>query len=249
MIALRHRSAPRTHVGLVRKVNEDALLARDDAALWVVADGMGGHDNGQWASQTLIAEFAALALPADPAARGAAMVAAFEAGNTTIHDAAQAAGKQMGTTCVLFHLNADDTLFLWVGDSRIYRSRGGELTQVTRDHTVVQELVDRGSLAPEDAETHPMSHVLSRAVGTEAGLRYDALVDKALPGDRYLLCSDGITKVVPEVLIARLLAKGNIDAAADQLLAETLERGAPDNTSLIVVSVEETTALTPQDGL
>ena len=248
MIALRHRSAPRTHVGLVRKVNEDAMLARDDTALWVVADGMGGHDNGQWASQTLIAQFAALDLPHDPGARGAAMIAAFEAGNTLINDAAQAAGKQMGTTCVLFHLGGDDALFLWVGDSRIYRSRSGEMTQVTRDHTVVQELVDRGSLAAEDAETHPMSHVLSRAVGTEATLHYDCIVDKARPGDRYLLCSDGITKVVPEPLIARLLARANIDAVADQLLAETLERGAPDNTTLIVVSVEESTALTPQDA-
>ncbi len=246
---LRHRSAPRTHVGMVRKVNEDSLLARDDAALWVVADGMGGHENGQWASQTLIAQFAEMDMPPDPAARGSALVAAFEAGNTAINDAATTAGKQMGTTAVLFHLNGDDALFLWVGDSRIYRSRRGEMTQVTRDHTVVQELVDRGSLAPEDAETHPMSHVLSRAVGTEAALRYDCIVDKAWPGDRYLLCSDGLTKVVPEVLIARILARGNIDAAADQLIAETLERGAPDNTSIVIVSVEETTALSGQDGL
>ena len=240
---LRYRSAPRTHVGLVRKVNEDALLARDDVALWVVADGMGGHDNGQWASQTLVAQFAALDLAVDRSARGPAIVSAFEHGNHEINAAAVAAGKQMGTTAVLVHLDADDVLLLWVGDSRIYRSRRGELVQLTRDHTVVQELVDRGSLAAEDAESHPMSHVLSRAVGTEAALRYDCIVDKALAGDRYLLCSDGLTKVVPEEIMARLLARGNIDAAADQLLAETLQRGAPDNTTLVVLSVEEVTAI------
>ena len=92
MMRLRYRSAPRTHVGLVRSVNEDSLLARDDAALWVVADGMGGHDNGQWASQTLVGQFAGLNLGIEPAARGAAIVTAFEAGNQAINRVAVEAG-------------------------------------------------------------------------------------------------------------------------------------------------------------
>jgi serine/threonine protein phosphatase PrpC len=241
--SLRYRSAPRTHVGLVRSANEDAMLARDEAALWIVADGMGGHDNGQWASQTLVGRFAQLDLSIDRAARGAAIVQAIETGNRLIHDAATAAGKQMGTTVVAMHGDGDDVLLLWVGDSRIYRLRGGMLMQLTRDHTLVQDLVDRGSLHPDEAETHPMSHVLTRAVGTEGVLRCDSLVDKAQAGDRYLLCSDGLSKVVPDDLVAAILSTGAIDAAADRLIAETLGRGAPDNTTVVVLSAEETTAL------
>lgn len=243
MMQFRYRSAPRTHVGLVRKVNEDSMLARDDASLWVVADGMGGHDNGQWASRTLVEQFATVDLDVDRQARGAAIVRAFENGNRAINAAASAAGKQMGTTAVLVHSDADDILLLWVGDSRIYRLRAGSFVQLTRDHTLVQDLIDRGTLLPEEAETHPMSHVLSRAVGTEPDLRYESSVDKALAGDRYLLCSDGLTKVVPDALMAKILSAGSIDLAADRLLAETLERGAPDNTTLVILSVEEVTAL------
>ncbi len=219
------------------------MLVRDDAALWIVADGMGGHANGQWASQTLVAHFAAIALPAERGERGAALLRAIEEGNRVIHAAGVAAGKQMGTTIVAMHGDADDVLLLWVGDSRIYRWRAGTLTQLTRDHTLVQDLVARGSLAPEAAETHPMAHVLSRAVGAEATVRPDSAVDKAQAGDRYLLCSDGLSKVVPDDLVAAILSTGTIDAAADRLIAETLGRGAPDNTTVVVLSAEETTAL------
>lgn len=242
-MSLRYRSAARTHVGLVRKVNEDSMLARDDAALWIVADGMGGHDNGQWASQTLVAQFAALDLAINRNARGAAIVHALKDGNDAIHDAATAAGKQMGTTAVVVHCDAEDVLLIWVGDSRIYRLRGPQFVQMTRDHTMVQDLVDRGTLHPSEAETHPMSHVLSRAVGTEAVLRYDSLVDRAVAGDRYLLCSDGLSKVVSDDQVAAILSTGTIDSAAERLIAETLERGAPDNTTVIVLSAEEATAL------
>ena len=240
---LRYRSAPRTHVGLVRKANEDSMLARDEVALWVVADGMGGHDNGQWASQTLVAQFAALNLHINRNARGAAIVQAMQQGNRTINEAAAAANKQMGTTVVIVHCDADDVLLLWVGDSRIYRLRGEMFTQLSRDHTLVQDLVDRGALAAEEAESHPMSHVLSRAVGTEPVLRYETLVEKALPGDRYLLCSDGLTKCVSDMRMAAILSAGSIEAAAERLIAETLEGGAPDNTTVVVVSAEEATAL------
>jgi len=240
---LRYRSAARSHVGMVRSVNEDSVLTRDDAHLWIVADGMGGHENGQWASQTLIGRFAQLDLPVDRATRGATIVRTIENGNRTIHAAATAAGKQMGTTTVVMHCDATDVLLLWVGDSRIYRFRQNRLVQLTRDHTLVQDLVDRGSLRPDEAETHPMSHVLTRAVGTEASLRCDSLVDKEQAGDRYLLCSDGLSKVVPDELVATILSTGTIDAAADRLIAETLDRGAPDNTTVVVLSAEEMTAL------
>ncbi len=238
---LRFRTAVRTHPGLVRSVNEDSVIARDDIALWVVADGMGGHANGQWASQTLVAQFADLALDGDAETRGAAMVAALQAGNATIVAAGKAAGLSMGTTAVLIHLDGTNLMCLWVGDSRAYRFRRGGLTQLSRDHSVVQELVDRGSLSPEEAETHPMAHVLSRAIGGEETARPEGITDTALPGDHYLLCSDGLTKVVPEEAIGRLLRLPSVNAAADRMIAETLANGAPDNVTVVLISVEEAT--------
>lgn len=243
MMRLRYRSAARTHPGLVRAVNEDSVLARDDLGLWLVADGMGGHENGQWASQTLVAHFAALEAGSYAADKARAVNGALDAGNATIVRAAQAAGVQMGTTAVLFYVDASQGSAVWVGDSRLYRYRRGSLEQLSRDHTVVQELVDRGSLTADEAEQHPMSHVLSRAVGTEAQLRSDIRTEALEPGDHYLVCSDGLTKVVPDSAIAEALAIPNIGIAADRLLKETLDRGAPDNVTLIIVAVEEMTAV------
>jgi serine/threonine protein phosphatase Stp1 len=238
---LRFRSAMRTHPGLVRTANEDSGLSRDDVALWLVADGMGGHSHGDWASQTLAGQLQAVDLSGPVSERGPAIVAAMNAGNAAIVEAR--AGSQMGTTAVLLHLEGAQLLCLWVGDSRAYRFRRGGLQQITRDHSVVQELIERGLLEPADAETHPMAHVLSRAVGTEAELRIEAFHDEAMPGDQYLLCSDGLTKVVPEEVIARLLRLPSPNAVADRLIAETLAYGAPDNVTVIVVSVEEVTEL------
>jgi serine/threonine protein phosphatase PrpC len=240
---LRYRSAVRSHTGNVRQVNEDSALARDDVALWLVADGMGGHAHGDWASQTVAGQLAAVDLSGPVAERGPAIVAALKAGNAAIVDAAARAGSQMGTTAVLLHLEGQDLLCLWVGDSRAYRFRRGGLVQLSRDHSVVQELIDRGLLDASEAESHPMAHVLSRAVGTEAELRTEAIHDQAMPGDQYLLCSDGLTKVVPEDVIARLLRLPSVNAVADRLIAETLARGAPDNVTVIVISVEEVTEL------
>jgi serine/threonine-protein phosphatase Stp1 len=240
---LRYRSALRTHTGCVRQVNEDTGLARDDVALWLVADGMGGHANGQWASQTVAAHLAALDLAVPASARGPAIIGALKASNQTITEAAAKAGTPMGTTAVLLHISGADLLCVWVGDSRAYRFRRGGLVQLSRDHSAVQDLVDRGALTPEEAENHPMAHVLSRAVGTEAELRPEAISDSAQPGDCFLICSDGLTKVVPEDVIARLLRLPGVNAAADRLIAETLARGAPDNVTVVVVAVEETTEI------
>ena len=232
-LTLRCRSETRTHPGLVRKVNEDSVLARDDIGLWLVADGMGGHANGRWASQTLAAGFAALggAVTGDAQLREA-----LAAGNRAIFAAAKKAGAQMGTTGVVLHLSPDEATCLWVGDSRAYRRRGATLTRLTHDHSLVQEMVDRGALRPEEAEDHPMGHVLSRAVGAVAEVECDMVRGDAESGDRYLLCSDGLTKVVADDEIADILADPPA-AAADRLLALALERGGPDNISLVLVEV------------
>ena len=232
-LTLRCWSETRTHPGLVRKVNEDSVLARDDIGLWLVADGMGGHANGRWASQTLAAGFAAL----DGARTGAArLLEVFAEGNSAIFAAATKAGAQMGTTGVLLHVDGGEAMCLWVGDSRAYRRRAAELTRLTHDHSLVQEMVDRGSLAPAEAEDHPLGHVLSRAVGAGAEVMCDVVRDATQPGDRFLLCSDGLTKVIADTEIAAVMAEPPA-SAADKLLALALERGAPDNVSLVLIEV------------
>lgn len=240
MTQFRVRSAAATHVGNVRTVNEDAILSRDDLSLWAVADGMGGHANGQWASATLIAAIDTVALgPDDPYA---SLVSTLYAGNGAIIRAAVVSGASMGTTVVVLHLGDTEVTGLWVGDSRIYRRRGGVLTQLTRDHSMVQELVDRGTLTAGEAETHPMAHVLSRAVGMEESLAHDAFRDEAIVGDVYLLCSDGLTKVISHDAIAARLSVSPV-RAVEGLLADTLAAGAPDNVSVIVISLEQATVI------
>lgn len=243
MTRLRVRAAAATHPGCVRASNEDAILARDTAGLWAVADGMGGHANGEWASATLIDALAALGPGEGDAAPR--LIAALQAGNGAIVRAATSLGAKMGTTVVVLHLAGDAVTGLWVGDSRIYRMRGGTLTQLTRDHSVVQEMVDRGQLTAAEAEDHPMAHVLNRAVGIEESLAWDGFEDRAQPGDSYLLCSDGLTKVLADAAIAARLAGGSPARAVEALVADTLAAGAPDNVSVIIVALEETTAIAP----
>jgi serine/threonine protein phosphatase PrpC len=125
----------------------------------------------------------------------------------------------------------------WAGDSRAYRVRDGEIVQISRDHSMVQDLVDAGMLAPEDAEKHPNANIITRAVGVNEQLRVDAVRGDARPGDQFLLASDGLTRLVDNDELAAVLTSRNPDAAADLLIETTLARGAPDNVTAIIVKV------------
>ncbi len=228
-------STARTHPGR-RPRNEDAMLARDDLGVWAVADGMGGHQGGSWASATVIETLARLAAEAD--GRQIALDRVVAEGNQEIVEASrELGGGPIGTTFAALAFDGYAMTGLWVGDSRIYRWRDGELQRLTRDHSIVQEMVDRGAMLPEEAEKHPMAHVLSRAVGVQAAVSADRFGLEALPGDMFLLCSDGLTRVVSEPEIAAELATGNAQVATDTLIDMTLDRGAPDNVSIIVVRI------------
>jgi len=243
-VNFRVRSTCVTHTGLVRAANEDSALVREEAQVWVVADGMGGHANGQWASQTVVSAIRAATLKGEfePDVNG--LIDAIQAANSHIFQAAQETGRSMGSTAVALYLCGDQFACVWAGDSRIYLLRAGQLYLITRDHTQVQEMVDRGILTPEEAVNHPMSHVLSRAVGVQGELQLEATADQALPRDVFLLCSDGLTGVVSEPEIADRLSHFNGDAACGRLLDLVLSRGAPDNVTMIAVACEEATALT-----
>ena len=235
-----------THAGLVRSVNEDAFLDRGEVGLWAVADGMGGHENGRWASTAVVAALGQAALEGDLDADTKRIADAIHAANATIQAAAETAGRRMGSTVVALRICGVHFQCYWAGDSRIYLLRGGQLVQLTRDHTQVEDMVERGLLTRAEAWRHPMSHVLSRAVGVEPELQLDAVVDVVEPRDLFLLCSDGLTGFVSEAELSERLDHLDPRTACKHLLELVLSRGASDNLTMVAVLCEEATMLSDQ---
>ena len=228
-----------THTGLVRKENEDNIAVHPDRGLWAVADGMGGHANGRWASAQIVAELAAAPLASDLDADCDSIADALADANAKIVAAAEAAGQTIGSTVVALRIAGRRYACLWAGDSRIYRMRDGRLRQLTRDHSQVEQLVQAGIIKPEEAESHPMANVITRAVGVAPDLALDVVEDEIVSGDSFLLCSDGLSKCLSDGEIAAIVATHPPGEACDALLAATLKRGAPDNVSVIVVRCED----------
>lgn len=237
-------SAAHSHVGKVRKINEDACLERPHlgaGGLWAVADGMGGHTAGDVASRAVIEALRQVAPGNSQESLVAAVGQALQQVNETLREQAvrQYQNRTIGSTVAVLLTYAERAICLWAGDSRIYRLRGGQLIQLTRDHSHVQELVDRGLLAPAEARHHPMANVITRAVGSQAGLELDQADFELVAGDVYLLCSDGLSKLVEDDEIARLLAGSNSRNAVQSLIQAALARGADDNVTTVVVSIHQ----------
>jgi serine/threonine protein phosphatase PrpC len=243
LASLRVESGAVTHVGKVRSHNEDSHLARENDGLWVVADGMGGHEGGEWASAKIIEELENLRLPAEFDQACEKIADAVHEANAAIYKKSLRRGKQMGSTVVLLYTQGSRFTVFWVGDSRAYLLRGGSLHRVSRDHSQIQEMIDRGLISAEDAVGHPMGHVLARAVGVSDTLELDSVGGEIEPGDIFLLCSDGLHGFVPETEIARILNRGVPDETSEQLVELTLQRGAPDNVTVITVMFTEPTLL------
>ena len=229
--------------GLRRASNQDRLLA--EAPLFVVADGMGGHEGGEVAAALAIEVFrghGALYCEKDVEAGLRALVA--EA-NEAIFKKAQAdlRLKGMGTTVVAALVHDDAVTIAHVGDSRAYRLRGGELQVLTRDHSYVAELVDMGALTPEQAEKHPHASLITRALGTREGVEADIETLTVQDQDVFLLCSDGLTKMVPEAEVQGIVAAaGRLGDATEQLIAAANKHGGEDNVTVCLfrVSLPET---------
>lgn len=225
-----------SHAGAVRTRNEDSLVCRDDAGLWAVADGAGGHGAGDVASQAVAAALAGL--PRQLSA--AELLAQVRLRLTAVHAdlqaqaAAAGPGRILASTVVVLLARGGHFAALWAGDSRIYLLRDGMLKRVTRDHSLVQEMVDEGTLTEAEAEAHPQANVITRAIGARGELDLDKLSDRILPGDSFLLCSDGLFKELPEALIAERLRAG---AGAGDLVADAVSAGARDNVTAVVVRV------------
>lgn len=233
-------SAAATDVGSKRRINEDALLERPDAGLWVVADGMGGHAAGDVASHAVVHPLSLMERPESFADFADAVEDAFMSVNQQLRDyaATELGGRTVGTTVVALLLSGRTGLCLWAGDSRLYRLRNGQLSRVSRDHSAVQEMVEAGAISQDEADRHPKSNVITRAVGGSDRLLVDAAVFAPEAGDTYLLCSDGLYNEVAEDCIRRKLSLSP-DEAVRHLIDEALHNGGRDNVTVIVVRLLE----------
>ena len=232
-----------TDTGRQRRANEDSMLAR--SPLFVVADGMGGAQAGEVASRLAIESFQH-GLDDTSDAEGSLATYA-RAANVSIHERSQAdaAHAGMGTTLTAVYVGAEEVAIAHVGDSRAYCLRDGELLRLTDDHSLVDELIRQGKLTPEEAVEHPQRSVITRALGPEPEVEIDTRSYRARDGDVYLLCSDGLTTMVPDALLAEiLLAHGRLRDAGEALIAAANEAGGRDNITVVLLRVEEV-ALAP----
>ncbi len=231
--------------GRVRSQNEDHFLTDADEGLIVVADGLGGRPSGEVASEIAArAAHEALTSRSWTEGRGDAMTEAVQAANQAVAAAAEANEELagMGTTLTVLAVDPETGALTigHVGDSRAYRQRDGVLEQLTRDHTVAQELLDAGKLVNPDISDHPFRHLLNRAVGTEPDVEVEVFADSAQPGDVYLLCSDGLIAVVDDEVISQTLSTaraGTLETVADELISTANEGGGPDNITVGLLAV------------
>ena len=228
-----------SHVGKVRSVNEDSCLARAEIGLFAVADGVGGAHAGEYASGLLASVLNEVG-PAPTAHQFLRDVRTrLEGANRTLRAETVRRGEAFlsASTIVCLLLHAGLYAGVWAGDSRLYLLRTGRFRQVTRDHSQVQELVDEGFLSEAEARVDPRGNIITRAVGANERLELDIVEGEARPGDVFLLCSDGLNRVLEDDEIAWLLEHLAPQAAVDALVEATLERGAPDNVTVVVVKV------------
>jgi protein phosphatase len=232
----RWTSAARTDTGCVRQINEDAVLDAPERGLWAVADGMGGHAVGDLASRMVIERLAAMTVRS-PIAEARAQL--LDVNAQLRAEAAKRQVSRIGSTVVLLAARDGACAYLWAGDSRIYLLRRGRLTQLTRDHSHVEELKARGQLTAEEALHHPAQHLITRAVGALDLLELDEDSVDLRDGDTFLLCSDGLSNDVSEAEIASELSEADCELAAQRLLEIALARGGRDNISVIVARAED----------
>jgi serine/threonine protein phosphatase Stp1 len=228
-----------TDPGAVRDHNEDSYISCPDIGLWAVADGVGGHHAGEVASQT-----ATEALRTVPSGLNATqLITEVRMRLARVHqqlreEAAQRGVDAMATTIVVLLARGSYFACLWAGDSRVYLLRDGKITQLTRDHSLVQELIDAKTITEDEATTHPRSNVITRAVGAgDLELALDKYSERLCAGDRFLLCSDGLWKTLAPEELTQLLLTADGKPSAERLLEAALERGADDNVTVVAVEV------------
>jgi len=225
-----------THVGLRREHNEDTYYADGDLRLWLVADGMGGHEHGEVASalarDTLVREVG----------KGIELVRAIQLADEEIirHSTRRSEALPMGTTIAALHIGDGNAFEVaWVGDSRVYQWTGEGLKQLSQDHSYVQELIDQGAITSEQARSHPHRNVVTQALGVTdpQSLRVESVRGELKPGMQLLLCSDGLTEEVKDSAIAAIVGRGDLtpQECVDHLILAALDGGGSDNVTVILV--------------
>ncbi|MFC5717613.1 PP2C family protein-serine/threonine phosphatase [Pseudomonas sp. GCM10022188] len=232
-------SAARTATGKVRADNEDAVLERPRQGLWAVADGMGGHRGGALASRLIVDGLAELPLAGDLAERLGQVRQCLHRLNRQLGQTptvtAACPDPVIGSTVVALLIEARRAACIWAGDSRCYLWRAGRLYQLSRDHSLVQQLIDEQRISPEQAAAHPAAHALTRAVGVGAALALEVVELEVLPGDAFLLCSDGLYQDLAPEALGAALALPSAALAVQRLFAQALDGPARDNLSAVVV--------------
>jgi PPM family protein phosphatase len=235
----------RTDTGRQRRGNEDAFYAR--APLFAVADGMGGAQAGEVASH-LAVEVLEQGLPDGVGSVEERLRERVREANARIMESAQAddARAGMGTTLTVAYVGEDDLTVAHVGDSRLYRLRDGTFERLTDDHSLVEELVRQGKLTPEEADEHPQRSIITRALGAEEGVEADSRTWPGRHGDVYLICSDGLTSMIPEAQVAQVLTESPSLAGAGRMLIDAAnDAGGRDNITVVLFRLEEVGAGAP----
>lgn len=234
--ALHWTTAAETHRGMRRQINEDAILVRADVGLWAVADGMGGHEAGDVASRMVTDALGTLDRSRSLSRFVDDVDDALSEINARLrsHASEHFDGRTMGCTIVVLIVGGRVGVCLWAGDSRLYCLRNRELRQITRDHSPLEEAVERGLMTAKDAAQQPESSVITRAVGGQEELHLDIIVFEVEPDDTYLSCSDGLYRELDDGEIRDLLLHRDVEQSVEDLLGCALERGARDNVSIIV---------------
>lgn len=228
-----------TNEGIIRSHNEDALFMNSDNGLWVVADGMGGHDAGELASQMIIEHMEKVGFDQSLEQLIDNIEDSLIDVNKYLYKKAKSAAVQttIGSTVVILLIYNNYCVYMWVGDSRLYRLRDEQLRQMTTDHSQVQSYIEQGLISREEAIVHPHSHMINRAVGVSKNLYVDIDIQTIQPNDRYLLCSDGLTKHIVDIEFQDILQNGDSESVCKELIDLTLYRGAGDNVTSIVIDI------------
>lgn len=228
-----------SHKGCVRHHNEDSYLVEPQIGLWVVADGMGGHEAGEVASASIVEHLATIGI----ASSAPDLRARFEDRLSRAHDEIRQISRSRGVTIgsTVAALLAMDGRFacLWSGDSRVYLIRNSEISQISRDHTEVQELLDSGVISEAEAENWPRRNVITRAIGVSDEIDIDFQQGETLAGDVFVLATDGLTAHVSDAEIAAAVVAAAPQAACENLLATVLDRGGTDNVTIVLVKIRD----------
>lgn len=244
-----------TDVGKVRSANEDSLLVDDERNLYIVADGMGGHQGGGYASSNAVSKIQEDIVGAESSQESTQPVGSGEdksPGQIRLRNALLGANdhifkkaledpslRGMGTTCTAIQFDAKHVNIAHVGDSRLYVLRDGKLIQVTKDHSWVQEQVDSGVLTEEEALNHPLKNIITRSLGHDRDLLVDLGKAEFKIGDKYLMCSDGLTNMVDDQTIKKIMSEMSPEEAVNKLVELALQAGGLDNVTALIVEIAE----------